>query len=47
MIASPAEAETIPTPVEEIENAVSTLKTVARTRILAELPETTGIYING
>jgi hypothetical protein len=43
VIASPADAEAIPTPVMEAESPVLTLKTVARTRISADLPETTGV----
>lgn len=43
VIASPAEAEAIPTPVVEAKDPVMTLKTVARTKISADLPETTGI----
>jgi hypothetical protein len=42
VIASPAEAEAILTPVVEVKNPVMTLKTVARTMISADLPETTG-----
>jgi hypothetical protein len=42
VIASPAEAEAILTPVVEVKNPVLTLKTVARTKISADLPETTG-----
>ncbi|KAH8650613.1 hypothetical protein BGZ60DRAFT_421433 [Tricladium varicosporioides] len=43
VIASPAETEAIPTPVVEVKDPVITLKTVARTKISAGLPETTGI----
>jgi hypothetical protein len=43
VIASPAEAEAIPTPIVEVKDPVMTLKTVARTKISADLPDTTGI----
>lgn len=43
VIASPAEAEAIPTPVVEVKDPVMTLKTIARTKVSADLPETTGV----